>query len=291
MCGIAGAIFTGRYAGKTRMEAVLPSMLRSLEHRGPDDRGESVVYSGDRGKAGFVHTRLAILDLSAAGHQPMREPGTGNVITFNGEIYNFRQVRARLDAAGSGDWASTSDTEVILKAYGRWEEGALEELRGMFAFAIWDASREELFLARDRVGIKPLYYYSGEGCFLFASEVRALLATGLVPRKIDEVGLWEYLGYQAVPAPRTLIDGVRMLRPGHWMRVDMAGQITEARYWDALENARSEGAGADESRVRARVGELLRESVSMHLVSDVPVAAFLSGGIDSSAVAVLMREA
>jgi asparagine synthase (glutamine-hydrolysing) len=161
----------------------------------------------------------------------------------------------------------------------------------MFAFAIWDASEQMLFLARDRLGIKPLYYYAGNGFFLFASEVRALLASGLVPRHLDPVALWEYLGYQSVPAPRTLIQGIQALPPGSWLTVDSAGQMCEGRYWDLLEHASPEARSAPVAESRRRVGELLREAVALHLVSDVPLGAFLSGGIDSSAIVALMREA
>jgi asparagine synthase (glutamine-hydrolysing) len=161
----------------------------------------------------------------------------------------------------------------------------------MFALAVWDVKAQELFLCRDRLGIKPLYYYAGDGLFLFASEVRALMATGLIPRKLDAQGLWDYLAYQSVPAPRTLVKGIRALMPGGWLRVNIHGDLVEGRYWDPLEQVSPEGANATDSESKRRVGELLRESVALHLVSDVPVAAFLSGGIDSSAVAALMREA
>jgi asparagine synthase (glutamine-hydrolysing) len=161
----------------------------------------------------------------------------------------------------------------------------------MFAFAIWDASQQMLFLARDRLGIKPLYYYAGDGFFLFASEVRALLASGLVPRRLDPIALWEYLGYQSVPAPRTLIQDIHALPPGSWLTVDTAGKMSEGRYWDLLEHASPEAWNAPVTESRRRVGELLREAVAMHLVSDVPLGAFLSGGIDSSAIVALMREA
>jgi asparagine synthase (glutamine-hydrolysing) len=211
-------------------------------------------------------------------------------VTFNGEIYNFRSLRRML---ADSEWRSQSDTEVILNAYAAWGRECVERLRGMFAFALWDAHRRELFLARDRLGIKPLYYATlPGGVFAFASEVRALLASGRIPRCIDQAGVWEYLTYQSVPAPRTLVEGVRALPPGHWLVVDAAGRIEVRRYWDLLERAQSKRApDASDAGSRARLGELLHESVALHLVSDVPVAAFLSGGIDSSAVVTLMRGA
>jgi asparagine synthase (glutamine-hydrolysing) len=220
----------------------------------------------------------------------MHDPRTGNWITFNGEIYNYREVRKQLDE-DAGSWRSESDTEVILRAYERWGKDCLQRLRGMFAFALWDNERQELFIARDRLGIKPLYYYQAPGLFLFGSEVRSVLASDLVPRKLDAVALWEYLGYQSVPAPRTLVAGVKALRPGCWLSVDKTAQVSEGCYWDLLANASREAQTASASESRQRVRELLEEAVALHLVSDVPVGAFLSGGIDSSAIVALVREA
>ena len=298
MCGIAGILQTfprteaglpladgGRVSPAQAME----SMLRRLGHRGPDDEGVASVSA--EGRALFGHTRLAILDLSPAGHQPMQDPGTGNWITYNGEVYNFREVLAGLKAEGPGlTTRSQTDTEVILKAYARLGHGCLERLRGMFAFGIWDPGKGGLFLARDRLGIKPLYYYAGNGFFLFASEVRALLASGLVPRRLDPETLLHYLAYQSAPAPRTLIQEVRMLLPGHWLTVDRQGKVSEGCYWDILKNASLEAAAASASESRRRVRELLEEAVALHQVSDVPMGAFLSGGIDSSAIVALMRQ-
>lgn len=272
---------------RSQLDQVMTRMVAKIAHRGPDDSG---TWARDGAGVSLGQTRLAILDLSPAGHQPMRDESTGNCITFNGEVYNYRELRRSLDD-GSYDWKSCSDTEVILRAYAIWGDEFLKRLGGMFAFAIWDAQRSRLLLARDRLGIKPLYYYRGDGFLVFASEVRALLASGLVPREIDPVALWEFLAYQAIPAPRTMIKGVRSLLPGAWLAVEADGRVNEGRYWNLLENRSDDGRFATEAESRRRVGELLREAVSSHLVSDVPVAAFLSGGIDSSAVAALMREA
>ncbi len=294
MCGIAGILSTAgrterRDEAATSLRAPLELMVEHLRHRGPDDSGAWVSQSPSAPVA-LGHTRLSILDLSASGHQPMADARSGNQITFNGEIYNFRELRQRLDA-DDASWRSNSDTEVILRAYERWGRDCLQHLRGMFAFAIWDDARQELFIARDRLGIKPLYYFSAPGLFLFSSEVRALLASNLVPRKLDAVALWEYLGYQSVPAPRTLVENVRALKPGCWMTVDVAGNFREQSYWDLLENAAPEARGATASESLRRVRELLEEAVALHLVSDVAVGAFLSGGIDSSAIVALVREA
>jgi asparagine synthase (glutamine-hydrolysing) len=295
MCGIAGIISTAGSperqgaGGVASLQAPLELMVEQLRHRGPDDSGVSVFQSQAVGVA-LGHTRLAILDLSPAGHQPMRDARNGNWITFNGEIYNFREVRERLDPDPQS-WRSESDTEVILRAYERWGRDCVKHLRGMFAFALWDEARAELFIARDRLGIKPLYYFKEAGLFLFSSEVRALLASNLVPRKLDAVALWEYLGYQSIPAPRTLIENVKALKPGCWMTVDAAGRVCEGSYWDLLGNASQEAQAASASESRRRVRELLEEAIGLHLVSDVPVGAFLSGGIDSSAIVALVREA
>jgi asparagine synthase (glutamine-hydrolysing) len=277
MCGISGCLKFENTQLDTR--ATVANMVSHLRHRGPDDHGvesDSTVALGQ--------TRLSIIDLSAAGHQPMVSPTGELSITYNGEVYNYRQVRQQLP---SQEWQSQSDTEVILRAYAAWGPDCVKHLRGMFAFAIWDRTQGRLFIARDRLGIKPVYYYSSpaSGCFLFASEVRALLASGLVPRRLDPVALSQFLSYQSVPAPRTLIEGVRSLPPGCWLSVGLDGSVVQQRYWDLLANSAPEAAD-DGGR---RLPELLRESMELHQVSDVPVAAFLSGGIDSSAVVGLMR--
>lgn len=292
MCGIAGIFSFGvdqrnRPAGNGVRRA-LDCMVGRLTHRGPDDQGLEWIR-GANCEVGLGQTRLSIIDLSAAGHQPMCDPATGNCIVFNGEIYNYRELRRSLDAA-SEDWLSRTDTEVILKAYGKWGVGCVEHLRGMFAFAIWDARQQKLFIARDRQGIKPLYYYADEQKVIFASEVRAIFATGLVSRQIDPIALNEYLAYQSVPSPRTLIKDIKALPPGTWLTIDALGAIEEHKYWDLLKDFSTEAYAASQSVILNRIGELLREATELHLVSDVPLGVFLSGGIDSSAVVALISE-
>src|ERR1043165_593906 len=289
MCGIAGILQLKGEPESNLLHEAVGTMVRRLEHRGPDDQGVTLLQR-ELGQLAFGHTRLAILDLTASGHQPMFDSESGNCITFNGEIYNFKELRQSM-ASDASEWKSQTDTETILKAYASSGKDCLKDLRGMFAFALWDAQAQRLLLARDHLGVKPLFYYSDEKHFIFASELRALLASGLVPRALDPVGLWEYMAYQSVPAPRTLIKGVRALLPGSWLTVDSSGRINEGSYWNILENASSDARHATEAESRRRVRELLHESIGLHLVSDVPVAAFLSGGIDSSAVVALMREA
>jgi len=264
----------------------LDRMIRSLSHRGPDDAG-TVVLESRTATIALGHRRLAIIDPGPSGHQPMSDPRSGNWLTFNGEIYNFRELRPKI----ADLWRTESDAEVILRGYEKWGRELVSDLRGMFAFALWDAPRHRLFLCRDRLGIKPLYYHSEENLFLFASEVRALLASGLVPRRLDSVALWDYLSYQSIPAPRTLVSGVHSLPAGTWLTVEPEGGIEQHRYWDPLDNAVSDVNSDSEPEVRRKLLELLQESVALHMVSDVPVGAFLSGGIDSSAVVALMRDA
>lgn len=285
MCGIAGIFCPDREP--TDLEGRLLRMQGALRHRGPDDRG--IYLSPDR-KIGFVHTRLSILDLSPAGHQPMSTDDGRYWITFNGEIYNFRELRQELEQAGES-FASASDTEVILRLYAREGVGCLQRLRGMFALALWDVKEQKLLIARDRLGIKPLYYSTDNGNIIFASEVRALLATDLVSRQIDPIALNEYLAYQSIPAPRTLIKGIRTLPPGTYLTISASGQIDQVQYWDLLQSHSPEACIADKAATVRRVGELLREATEQHLVSDVPVGVFLSGGIDSSAITALIREA
>src|SRR5215813_3352824 len=226
MCGIAGVISTGQKRLDSRTAAG-QAMLR-IAHRGPDNHG--LFVSGDD-RCALAHTRLAIIDLSPAGRQPMSTPDGRYWITFNGEIYNFRELRQELIRSGE-IFASHSDTEVLLRLYSRYGADSVRRLRGMFAFAVWDAQKRELFIARDRLGIKPLYYYAGDGKVIFASEVRAILSTESAPRQIDPVALNDYLAYQSIPAPRTLIKDVKSLPPGSWMLVNASGATKERRYWD-----------------------------------------------------------
>jgi len=283
MCGIAGVLQVTGDAEPVRN--AVSRMVVALAHRGPD--GTGVRVASDAGPVvALGHTRLAIIDLSSTGSQPMSDSDGTLHITFNGEIYNFAAVRAEL---GPDGWRSQSDTEVILRAYARWGADCLQRLRGMFALAIWDSRRHELFVARDRLGIKPLYYCrAADGSLTFASEVRALLASGRVSRRLDANGVLGYLTYQSAPAAATLIQDVRMLPPGTWMRVARDGEVTQQRYWDLFDAPRSVD---DSAMSRGRVADLLHDSAALHMVSDVPVAVFLSGGIDSSAIVALVRDA
>lgn len=249
-------------------------MTGTLRHRGPDDHGVAMV-----GPAGLGHTRLSIIDLSAAGHQPMQSEDQCVTISYNGETYNFREVRRSLEASGV-QFRSRSDTEVVLRAFVRWGAATFAKLSGMFALAIWDARSQTLHLARDRFGIKPLYYAMANGALVFGSEIKAILASGRVQPEIHWQALHEYLYYGNALGAHTLFKGVRRLLPGHHLTFSRSGYTTAA-YW-SLESVPPV---RDSLEIAAgRVRELLSEAVAAHLVSDVPVGVFLSGGIDSSAI-------
>jgi asparagine synthase (glutamine-hydrolysing) len=286
VCGIFGIV-----AHHARVPAeVLERATLSLAHRGPDDSGTVILRDSAReaDEIGLGNRRLAILDLSPQGHQPMNDTATGNWIVYNGEVYNFREVRTKLEQAGLY-FRSNSDTEVILKAYAHWGERCLHEFRGMFAFALWDAQRHRMFVARDPMGIKPMYFYQSDRYFMFSSEVRTLLGTGLVPRVIDCAGLLNYLTFGSLYDPNTLVEGVSALPPGCYL-IWEEGQVKQKQYWDLVgpilgEDCAPACAGAEKrGELETQVAEMLDESVRMQLVSDVPVGVFLSGGIDSSSL-------
>lgn len=271
MCGIAGGL--GDLRGVDTA-----AMLTALAHRGPDDEGEWSAELGDAGRLWFGHRRLAIQDLSPAGHQPMHGHDGRRSIVFNGEIYNFKSLREALDAEGER-FTSGSDTEVILAAFARWGVDAITRFRGMFAFALWDHETRTLTLARDRLGEKPLYYTRVGGRFLFASEVRALLASEAVPREFDDEGLDAWLTFGGCVDPYTLVDGVRALGAGEVMTVTRDGQSVK-RYWSLAELPSSRV--LDRAEAARGVRERLETSLRRCMVADVPVALLLSGGIDSS---------
>ncbi len=282
MCGIAGALGPVDDA----MRAAVRRMADAQRHRGPDAEGFWEQADAATGTGVLLaHRRLSIIDLRAVSNQPMRDPQRGNVLVFNGEIYNYRELRAELAAAGDR-FETESDTEVLLHAYGRWGDACVERLRGMFAFAVWDPAGGRLLLARDRLGIKPLYWArasapDGRPCLLFASEVRALLASGLVERRLDPNGLLTYLWNGFVVGPTTIVRGIHLLAPGHSGMADSkALELRERRYWQIP-------SALGRSSTAAELEATLAEAVGIRLVADVPLGVFLSGGIDSSAVASL----
>lgn len=290
MCGIAGLIGISELV---TARLLLDKIHKRLAHRGPDDFGIEIINM-DRNATrslSLVHCRLSVIDLSPMGHQPMYDLETGNWIVYNGEIYNFTTLRAQLEGYGH-TFSSTSDTEVILKAYAQWGKNCTAELRGMFAFAIWDQLAQCLFLAVDRLGIKPIYYFLGkDGLFIFSSELRALLASELMPRIIDPDGLESFLAFGAVQAPNTIIQSIKCLRPGQYLVVNQGGEIVQRdHYWFPNFVPKDCASNRSESEIVRDLRLQLEDSVQAHLVSDVPIGLFLSGGIDSSSLVALVNE-
>jgi asparagine synthase (glutamine-hydrolysing) len=279
MCGIAGLV---RLDGKTVAPELLAAMNASMAHRGPDDEG-----SWSDGPVGLANRRLAIIDLSEAGHQPMTNEAGDLVITYTGELYNFRELRARLEEAGHR-FRSRSDTEVIVHAYEEWGAACLDRFNGHFAFAIWDARTRTLFLARDRFGTHGLYYSSTSGRLIFGSEVKALLATGEVRVDVDLHALDEYLTFQNVLTDRTLFSGVRLLPPGCYLSLELSsGELAEHRYWDFSFPDRPRSVTREEAA--EEVYRLLEQAVTRQLMSDVPIGCYLSGGMDSGSITAIAR--
>lgn len=280
MCGIVG-IFDGR--GRAAVDrALLVRMNDSLSHRGPDGDGVFV----DPG-IGLGHRRLSIIDLSG-GAQPLYNEDRSVVVVFNGEIYNFPKLTEELIAAGH-NFRTHSDTEVIVHAWEEWGESCVERFRGMFAFAIWDRNTETLFLARDRLGIKPLYYAERpDGTLLFGSELKALLLDPRLPRQIDPTAVEDYFAYGYVPDPKTIYRGIHKLAPGHVMSWRRSATARGPRaYWDV---AFTGDLRASETDISAELIERLRDAVECRMIAEVPLGAFLSGGVDSSAVVAMMAQ-
>ncbi len=278
MCGISGLVNTrsDRPVGRECLER----MNDALRHRGPDDAG---VWVSPDGRIGLAHRRLSIIDLSERGHQPMSDPGGQLWITFNGEIYNYRDLRKELEARGHS-FRSESDTEVILEAYRAWGTECLVRLNGMFAFALYDSCERHLFMARDRAGEKPLYYASDHGEIRFASELKGLMADPTLPRHIDPGALDCYLAMGFVPGEHCMLQGVKKLPPAHALVFDLKnGQARLWRYWQLPElDATAKTGLTDEAALLGELEALLEDSVRRQLVADVPVGVLLSGGVDSS---------
>lgn len=277
MCGICGALaLTDESVVDVEL---LRAMNRTLIHRGPDDEG----YYQD-GPVGLAIRRLSIIDLDT-GHQPLSNEDGTLWIVFNGEIYNYRELRKDLERRGHR-FVTHSDTEVIVHAYEEFGVTCLGRLNGMFAFAIWDSHRRSLWLVRDRIGIKPLYYYRSGRIFLFASEIKAILAHPGVRREIDPTGLNNYFTFGHSVAPDTLYKGIKKLLPGHWLRVEDEKFHVQS-YWEVMPTTEKSPV-SNEQEVAERLLELLKSAVNYQLVSDVPLGALLSGGLDSSSVVGLM---
>ena len=283
MCGIVGFISKKNFNSFKRM---LPQAALNLQHRGPDDEG---FFYDEKIGIGLAHRRLSIIDLSRAGRQPMTSDDVS--IIYNGEIYNFKDIRKTLEGYGH-KFKSNTDTEVVLKAYIQWGVDCLKKFIGMFAFAIWDSRKKRLFLARDRIGIKPLYYYFIDDIFLFASELKAFMAFSTFNKDIEPDSISLFLHYQYIPAPRTIFKNTFKLLPGNFLLFN--GQtITSQPYWDIpTPDAPNHYSSikTKENNYLEKLDSLLTEAVTNRLISDVPLGALLSGGIDSSVITALMQK-
>jgi asparagine synthase (glutamine-hydrolysing) len=276
MCGISGIVNFN--VSEPVNGHLLERMTSAQAHRGPDDQGYFI-----ENNVGLGHRRLSIIDLSG-GKQPIFNEDGSVVVVFNGEIYNFAELTGDLISRGH-QFTTRSDTETIVHAYEEYGEDCMRDFRGMFAFAIWDRRLRRLFLVRDRLGIKPVYYYAGKEFFVFASEIKSLLEHPKVPREVDPEALDLYASLRYVPGPRTMFKNIFKLQPGHWMMVE-DGRITIRKYWD-LEYRQRAGSDAEFTE---EFTQLLEESVRLRLISEVPLGVFLSGGLDSSTMLAMMSK-
>jgi len=278
VCGIAGILHR---RGDSADPSAIRTMTDAMAHRGPDSDGFFV-----ENNIALGHRRLSIIDLSSAANQPFADHSGRYVMVFNGEMYNYEEVKRQLP---DYPFRTTSDTEVLLAAYIKWGPDCLRFFRGMYAFVIWDRQEEVLFMARDKMGVKPFYYFLDDNKFLFASEIRAILSNRQVEKKLDSTAILEYFRYQSVTGSSSIIAGIRQLEAGTWMKVSKAG-VEKKVYWDLIGEVKQADYG-DVKQVQRQIRQLMLQSIERRLVSDVPVGAFLSGGIDSSAVVGLMAEA
>jgi len=278
MCGIAGIFDNNSKRSPESLTKGLQMMLNAIKHRGPDDRGEKKIGTKNGINIYLGHQRLSIIDPSQGGHQPMSNNDSTIWISTNSEIYNYRELKDELEHEYK--FRTKSDTEVLLRSYEVWGIDCLKKIRGMFAFAIWDDTNNKLVLARDRIGIKPLYYFSKNNIFLFSSELRAILASKIDKPGINPTGIFQYLSYGRVGSIDSILDSIMELPPGHFLVADKHG-IKVQKYWDPFNENKLE---QSQTKVVQRIGNCLDEIARQHLISDVPIGAFLSGGIDSSAV-------
>ena len=285
MCGILG-VFRTQNSGSPIDVEIIKKMRDTMQHRGPDDAG---LYISPQQEIGLGHRRLSIIDLSSVAVQPMSNEEESVWIVFNGEIYNHAEIRPELEKLGRKFKTDHSDTEVILKGYEQWGEGVLSRLRGMFAFAIWERKKGKLWLARDRMGVKPLYYTIHNGMFLFASEIKALLTYPGVKRAMHERSFYDFLTFLVAPAPQTLFEGIFKLPASHTLTVFANGQTKTHRYWNPFHELNEFPKHSEEECID-RIMHTLRESIRYRMVSDVNFGVFLSGGIDSSTNTALMAE-
>lgn len=288
MCGIVGFLsFDGNYPIS---DSLLESARDTMAHRGPDDAGLQVIVDGSA-LVGLGHRRLSILDLTPLGHQPMSTADGRLWIVFNGEIFNYRELRRSLEDDGGYRFLSTSDTEVILYAVRHWGlEGSLKRFRGMYAFALYDRDSGTLKVVRDPLGVKPLYFHMRDKFFAFASEIKALLAMPGIQKRLNERALYHYLTFANAPAPETFFEGIHKLEAGTYLEIDAKGNKKHIRYWDPARFSPNGNLIPDEQECILKIRSLLRQAVARRMVSDVPFGVFLSGGVDSSLNVALMAE-
>src|ERR687883_1637693 len=265
MCGICGVWEYGATEGRVE-HALIERMRDEMTHRGPDDAG-ALVFDGGRGGLGF--RRLSIIDLSEAGHQPMRGCTESIWLVFNGEVYNHASLREGLEARGHV-YASRTDSETILHLYEERGLDFVHDIEGDYAICIWDERREQLTLVRDRIGVKPLYFYHKDGRFIFASEIKAILQHPSVTPDVDEESLYHYLTFLTTPAPHTLFRGINKIPAGHMAVIGRDGALKLEKYWDALPPERALDEPRDEEECKAEILRLLRESITKRMMSDVP---------------------
>ncbi|WP_343307691.1 asparagine synthase (glutamine-hydrolyzing) [Chitinophaga niabensis] len=283
MCGIAGFIDFSQKSGQDTLQKMTDVLL----HRGPNDAGYEC-YSSGHAVVGLGQRRLSILDLSSSGHQPMHFKQYSMV--FNGEIYNFKEIRKELETKGY-TFSSGTDTEVLLKGFDCWQEKVMDKCIGMFAFVIYDEQKGEVFICRDRAGVKPLYYYWNENLFLFASELKSFTEHPAFRKDIDEKSVSLFLQYSYIPAPYTVYRNTWKLKPGHYLTLNLQKAIPEEKeYWNVLEAYRQPETKLSEREVIAHTEELMKSAYQYRMVSDVPVGVFLSGGYDSASVAAILQE-
>ena len=281
MCGISGIISFN--SNKEVKPSHLKKMADNLIHRGPDDSG---IYLNTSRTVGFGFRRLSIVDLDG-GAQPMSDQDGQVSIVFNGEIYNHIEIRKILRSKGY-QFRSSSDTEAIIKGYLEWGNDVVKYLRGMFAFALWDTKTNKLLVARDRLGVKPVYFFNDGESFIFASEIKAILSLPNISKILNEKSLYHYLTFAVSPAPETMFKNIKKLKPGNFIEVSLNGSIKNKKYWEPIVDSFINDITEDETIKKLRI--LLRESIKLRMMSDVPVGAFLSGGIDSSLNVALMTE-
>ena len=272
MCGITGIL---NFDQQPVSSSKIKLMTDSIIHRGPDGEGQWT-----DNYIGLGHRRLAIIDLSPAGHQPMQTRDGRYILTYNGEVYNFKELRIELESLGY-QFHSNTDSEVVLNAFAEWKDKCLEKFNGMFAFAIWDKKNQNLFLARDRYGIKPLYYYKTNQTIVFGSEIKAIIQSGLCRSLLDKEALVEYLTFQNFFTDKTLFKNVKMLLPGHYACIETSGRMNVKQYWDFNFNGDLK---ISEAEAVEEIERLFKQAVQRQLISDVPINSYLSGGIDSGAI-------